>query len=1639
MAAASPSPLASSVEKTNGAKLSRLLIDGGTTVLRQEFDRRHPPANLSAGLNANYSTLSNLLKKKVLRAAQWDKLFPPCGSAPDSNTFDITLLFLLLTNICGLSPPLSGWHTKPPPSDISLEANLARVKFFRNALYGHVSTTGIDTPTFSCLWQEISAVLVALGLDQVEIDRLKAEHCGEEDYLDVLREWAVSEEDIKSQLTDIQRSQTKTQETVGIVRQTQILEQKILEDTKSKLNEMHQLQLEEHKTMGELHHSEIKTQQSVHEVRQTQLEDHKTLENSKSKLDEMHQYQMKTEHVIGQIRQTQLEDHKRLEEVHQAQLNTRQALDTTIQGANSKVEKVLQIQEDHESLELKQRRKDKEDEILKKLAKIDTENDVKYHAEWYQEGTRVSIFTKLENWLDDRGSQNRVMVISGNAGMGKSVISAVVCRRMKEAGRLSGSHFCQHDKARHRNPKVMLQSLACQLSESLEEYRNTLVEVLSRNLGVELNDMEVKELFELLLEEPLKKLKDPGRNILMVVDGLDESEYRGRNELLDVISNHFNKLPCWIRFLVTTRPEINIADSLKSFSPLTLEPDDEENLMDIRLLLKKQLSHFIQPEHEDCVITELVKKSEGLILYAYLLTRFIKDSASSITPEHLDSTFPSGISSVYETYFQRLEKELCKELNIREEQFFIFLSALVAAKEPLLLSFFTQMMVPGTTCLTKRREVKKAQACISTLLPIRGDCIHFFHKSVKDWLSGTSNYGKHDFIVDIKEGHRILCKLCTVELAQVKKKGVDRGQFSDTKKYALQYGVQHMLELEDEEKTCLFEEVVNKYVVDLELVYAKLCVNNTAASEDIVYVQKQEGFSGLSTEIALSLNTLMFLLRKHRRLLGEHPDALFQTVLNEGGPKISCEARNLLETKYCELPYMEFLNKTELQGELQAEFSCQSQVVCFDVSPQLDYMVCECREHTIELWSLLTGERQWIRPVRRIKDLDTSLRGAHSTPISSSEWSPLTRSQFDTLSFCGLSFYRSVVFHPDGNVVLPGELRQAYTIGGDLKSLFPGSQCLFTVCSISGDKTMILTDCCEDDKCIVLWSLTNGKEISRIKRKDKVLSFGWSRDGNLITVSHSTGSICVVDRMNDFNTLAETTTSNACGMVRFSPDQQSLFCLHVPLNDENHVLYHVSLRRGHHNSYSLDVSCPPVSGKFHPWNLESRSEVGFLLGDQFAHYSDIEKFNSVKWAFVLNEQSVLISSPEFNSVSLLRKPSEITNTENSSFTSIKNIVLSLNGDTVYVVRNADPVNEISAWDIKSEDLKAVKPVEDLDASSLLPVRDGVVFLTGDGCPELWNFELSKCINRWNNITGVTRLIHISEELVACVVDVVEKKDGHFLDLLYGNRGDRNLVLWDIELPECAEGQTHSTTLKRMSPLSDEQRTSGDKKNVVIILDTRSGELLSTIHIFNGRFITCNSKCQFVTTLGSSVQVVDGKASVCTHSTEVLIFTSVVHSYFVNFVPLYHLPGRFSPNGQFVIVEGSTISVSFRFLLDPVSAYREDNKAMQLSSAFLYVFDVVSLKTPYTLCESKNVRGFIFVSDELCVVSSSSSSGRTRFRLFNVKSGALLSVLEVDGEANYLAACPLRRLIAFPIQNDPPSFKVIHIKFSAKKGNGKCKR
>ncbi|XP_067018644.1 uncharacterized protein [Acropora muricata] len=1411
MAAASPSPLASSVEKTNGAKLSRLLIDGGTTVLRKIFDRYHPPENLLANLKANSHTLNHLLRRRVLHKPQWDLLFPPGGATPDSNTFDITLLFLLLTNICALSPPPSGWNTKPLPSDNSVEANLARIKFFRNELYGHVTTTGIDTPTFSALWQEISAVLVAFGLPQVEIDQLKAEHCGEEDFIDVLFEWADSEEDIKSQLKDIRQYQSRVQQAVDEVHLTQLEDRKILQVSNRKLEEVHEVR--------------TKTQKTVDEVRQNQLEDRGTMQECNKKLQEVFQIDRKTHQAVTNIRETQIDDSKVIQKISQSQTNTEKGVaklldrheefHQTLQETKSRIEdthgNLLRTQGEHfEAMrnDLKQtaedlegeREKRRENELLKKLAKIDTLKIVRYHSHRYVEGTRLSIFAKVERWFNDRSSSNRVMVISGNAGMGKSVISAVMCEKKQEAGRLAGSHFCQHDRARHRKPKVMLQSLASQLCDFLPHYKKALVEKLSRNLGVEINNMEVKELFEVLFEEPLTSLNDPGLTYLMVIDGLDESEFQGRNELLDVIANYFQGLPLWIRFLVTTRPEMNIAENLKDLHPLQLDPNVQENVKDIQLCFEKQISHLLQFERRGNILQALVQKSEGVMLYAHYLIDFITKEVSFVTPEQLDSILPSGISSVYHSYFKRLETELCSKVKVTKDQFLNFLHALTAAREPLPLGFVSKLLLPINSTQVTQEEVNAAIACVSALLPVQGECIHFFHKSVKDWLIEESHY-RHAYF--IKKGHEGLSKLCIDELSQVKLKGVDCAKFRDTTKYALRHGVQHMLQLDDV-RVCSLEEVVTKFVLDVELVYAKLCVNVTAAFEDIVCVQKQAGIE----ELQRALNTMLVLLRKHVRTLEKLPHSIFQTLLNEGGRELSSEALHLLETKYSEIPYMEYLDKENLQGRVQSRFPCSDCVICFDVSPQLDYMVCECYNGLIQLWSLNTGKQLWKRNVEVPKYYFEYEEEGLVIPLqepyrgTKNHWVQKEYNE-DGMPCPSKSLFRSVVFHPTKDLVLPGILSHAYTFDGNLKPLFDSSKCCFWVCSISVEKTKMLTDCPNDAKSIIMWSLKDGSEMNRFTWSDDIASFAWSCDERLLAISDLSGSLTVVDVMDGYRTLAQTTILQICGMIKFSPDCR---CLHsLVLNCATCHLFLVDVNMENDDTFSLDVLRSEES--YYPCEFESCSEPGFLLGDPFYLSSEggIISPSKLSLAFVLNEKSVLTVRYGESVIEMLQLDELTKDTARRSKTTAREVVLSLSGDTLYVITTTKGSPAIlMAWDITSSMFKPGKKVIEhtggLNKYNLVAVREGVLLQTSHKALELWNVELSECIRSWADLEYITEVIPISEERVAC-----------------------------------------------------EMQRGCKRESEVIILDTAREGSVSTI-AFDGDFVGCNSKCHVISVVHGELQM-----------------------------------------------------------------------------------------------------------------------------------------------------------------------------------------
>ena len=154
---------------SNGARLIRLIVDVGTETIQNHFDSIHPPETLTNVLYANYHILRRNIPRHQMRT-----LFPPTGVLPampstsTSKDYDITLLFSLLRNICGLHSPASihggtSWDENPPLDNESPEADLARIKFYRNEAYAHIRSTDVSDGDFVIYWNEISRPLIRLG------------------------------------------------------------------------------------------------------------------------------------------------------------------------------------------------------------------------------------------------------------------------------------------------------------------------------------------------------------------------------------------------------------------------------------------------------------------------------------------------------------------------------------------------------------------------------------------------------------------------------------------------------------------------------------------------------------------------------------------------------------------------------------------------------------------------------------------------------------------------------------------------------------------------------------------------------------------------------------------------------------------------------------------------------------------------------------------------------------------------------------------------------------------------------------------------------------------------------------------------------------------------------------------------------------------------------------------------------------------------------------------------------------------------------------------------------------------------------------------------------------------------------------
>lgn len=728
--------------KKNAVKLLRLLVEKGSAALRNVFDMYHPPATLTESLLSYRSHLVNL---RSLRSHHMNILFPRDGKNVRSTDFDITLLYLLLTNICNLHPPSStrSWLQDPPLHDQSMEANVARIMYYHKEVTYRVKNAGYDDRTFRTLWNDISNTIVCLvpEAEAKDIHNLKR-RTSVENYSYVSREV----EEWEKQVKKFQEAKLKYLEIVTSLRQkdetSTTKRPRFFPFAKDSLNE--------DKSTLKFNDEEINEVQDAVDV----------TKNKRAKLESVPERLDKLEKEV-QIYQT---------EVTQAvkSLQEESARDKTALVSDQVPAKHVQKQQN----------------MLTKLARCEFKGDIERLAELHQEGTRRWLFDKLSRWFNDEEPGSRLMVLTARHGAGKSVFSAKVCHIYQASGQLAACHFCKFNYRDCRDPEFMLQSLATYLSKNVSGFEEKLIESLQRVHSKE----TLRDSYRVHLKDPLLAL-DQQDHMIIVIDGVDEIESDRKNELLDLIFEEFETLPKWIKVLVTSRPELLLQEKLVHLKPVEIKQENEDHINDIKRFLEKCVTGV--RDHQR-ILDHIVGRCEGSFLYAYhIQSELLKNNSGHNTATSIKRLLPKlkGIRSEYKKYFQRFENEL-NRVSSRIE-FCRILEVLVAALSPLPLGFLPEVLELPTGTSERKKFIRKVKESLSGHLVVDNNCVTFCHEGVINWLTSGE---EHVYVVDIKSGHKHLARVSEKEMQKVSPGNPITGdQITKEMAYALNYGPMHKL------------------------------------------------------------------------------------------------------------------------------------------------------------------------------------------------------------------------------------------------------------------------------------------------------------------------------------------------------------------------------------------------------------------------------------------------------------------------------------------------------------------------------------------------------------------------------------------------------------------------------------------------------------------------------------------------------------------------------------------------------------------------------------------------------------------------------------------------------------------------------
>ncbi|KAF8068740.1 hypothetical protein FPV67DRAFT_1760709 [Lyophyllum atratum] len=431
--------------------------------------------------------------------------------------------------------------------------------------------------------------------------------------------------------------------------------------------------------------------------------------------------------------------------------------------------------------------------------------------------TRVDILADVKAWINDlsESSQN-FLWLSGDPGCGKSAITATITRQCKDEDQLWAQFFINRNNLNTINPNTYFPSIARQLADKSEAVERQIYGALKQRPSLVDSPRAAAELFISAVGAASKI--HPTKPMVIVIDGLDETDRRRLEDIATIFSTLFKALPSYhnAKIFISSRTDDEIqkpfrkAMDVENVKHIHLYTSEESSIRDVSNFLRRRLRQIAEKNNLDPDVwpgnrslERLTLGAAGLFIWAVTVVKFFQAQLDRWGRERLkdvlDRLTSEGMKDINKLYTVVLELTYDKDTDKWAfETFRRVVGAIVVVREPLSLGDLAAMLNVRERPDSEPVDMELFVRRLRTVLVAGTDEIDQtttprLHKSFVEFITGDN--AEQQFRVDSGVAHSEVTLQCLWHLSDAYIALNTRSGYplSGHLRYALRFCTSHLL------------------------------------------------------------------------------------------------------------------------------------------------------------------------------------------------------------------------------------------------------------------------------------------------------------------------------------------------------------------------------------------------------------------------------------------------------------------------------------------------------------------------------------------------------------------------------------------------------------------------------------------------------------------------------------------------------------------------------------------------------------------------------------------------------------------------------------------------------------------------------